>query len=133
MSTTRPSSIVKVSRVQQVSISKLGLTEAALLTGRKRFLTVDTLGLLLRVLVTAANVGEREGGCTGAQAGETDEARGTPLNDDLGRWRLRWSALLDVGDGCVPLDCSALCCDLSRFKALRCSRKGGSWNELSVG
>ena len=30
--------------------------------GRKRFITVDTLGLVLRVLVTAANVTEREGG-----------------------------------------------------------------------
>jgi transposase len=30
--------------------------------GRKRFITVDTLGLVLRVLVTAASVGEREGG-----------------------------------------------------------------------
>ena len=30
--------------------------------GRKRFITVDTLGLILRVLVTAANVPEREGG-----------------------------------------------------------------------
>jgi putative transposase len=30
--------------------------------GRKRFLSVDTLGLVLRVLVTAASVGEREGG-----------------------------------------------------------------------
>ncbi|MGV0108210.1 Transposase, IS4 family [Nostoc sp. DSM 114160] len=30
--------------------------------GRKRFMTVDTLGLVLRVVVTAANVGEREGG-----------------------------------------------------------------------
>lgn len=29
--------------------------------GRKRHLTVDTLGLVLRVLVTAANVPEREG------------------------------------------------------------------------
>jgi len=29
--------------------------------GRKRFLSVDTLGLVLRVLVTAASVGEREG------------------------------------------------------------------------
>ncbi len=29
--------------------------------GRKRFLTVDTLGLILRVFVTAASVGEREG------------------------------------------------------------------------
>ena len=32
------------------------------LKGRKRFLTVDTLGLVLRVLVTAASMGEREGG-----------------------------------------------------------------------
>jgi hypothetical protein len=30
--------------------------------GRKRFLTVDTLGLVLRVLITAASVGERQGG-----------------------------------------------------------------------
>jgi len=30
--------------------------------GRKRFLTVDTLGLVLRVFVTAASVGERAGG-----------------------------------------------------------------------
>jgi transposase len=30
--------------------------------GRKRFMTVDTLGLVLRVLVTAANVPERSGG-----------------------------------------------------------------------
>jgi transposase len=30
--------------------------------GRKRFMSVDTLGLVLRVLVTAADVGEREGG-----------------------------------------------------------------------
>lgn len=30
--------------------------------GRKRFVTVDTLGLVLRVLITAASVGEREGG-----------------------------------------------------------------------
>lgn len=30
--------------------------------GRKRFMTVDTLGLVLRVLVTAASVPERSGG-----------------------------------------------------------------------
>lgn len=29
--------------------------------GGKRLITVDTLGLVLRVLVTAANVGERAG------------------------------------------------------------------------
>lgn len=30
--------------------------------GRKRFMSVDTLGLVLRVLVTAASVPERQGG-----------------------------------------------------------------------
>jgi len=54
--------IAKASRVQQESISFFGFDGGKLLTGRKRFLTVDTLGLVLRVLVSAANVGEREGG-----------------------------------------------------------------------
>ncbi len=40
----------------------VGWDGGKLIKGRKRFLTVDTLGLVLRVLVTAASVGEREGG-----------------------------------------------------------------------
>jgi len=40
----------------------VGFDAGKVTKGRKRFLTVDTLGLVLRVLVTAANVGEREGG-----------------------------------------------------------------------
>jgi len=40
----------------------VGFDAGKLIKGRKRFLTVDTLGLVLRVLVTAAHVGEREGG-----------------------------------------------------------------------
>ena len=40
----------------------VGFDAGKKITGRKRFMTVDTLGLVLRVLVTAANVGEREGG-----------------------------------------------------------------------
>ena len=40
----------------------VGFDAGKLLKGRKRFMTVDTLGLVLRVLVTAANLGEREGG-----------------------------------------------------------------------
>lgn len=40
----------------------VGFDAAKLIKGRKRFLTVDTLGLVLRVVVTAASVGEREGG-----------------------------------------------------------------------
>ena len=41
---------------------QVGFDGGKLIKGRKRFLTVDTLGLVLRVLVTAANVGERQGG-----------------------------------------------------------------------
>ncbi len=40
----------------------VGFDAGKLVKGRKRFVTVDTLGLVMRVLVTAANVGEREGG-----------------------------------------------------------------------
>ena len=41
---------------------EVGFDSGKLLKGRKRFVSVDTLGLVLRVLVTAANVGERDGG-----------------------------------------------------------------------
>lgn len=41
---------------------EVGFDGGKLIKGRKRFLTVDTLGLVLRVFVTAASVGEREGG-----------------------------------------------------------------------
>lgn len=40
----------------------VGFDGGKLIKGRKRFLTVDTLGLVLQVLLTAANVGERKGG-----------------------------------------------------------------------
>lgn len=39
----------------------MGNDAAKVIKGRKRHLTVDTLGLVLRVLVTAANVPESEG------------------------------------------------------------------------
>lgn len=41
---------------------QVGFDAGKLIKGRKRFVTVDTLGLVLRVFVTAASVGEREGG-----------------------------------------------------------------------
>lgn len=41
---------------------QVGFDAGKLIKGRKRFLTVDTLGLVLRVFVTAASVGESEGG-----------------------------------------------------------------------
>lgn len=40
----------------------VGFDAGKKIKGRKRFMAVDTLGLVLRVLVTAAHVGEREGG-----------------------------------------------------------------------
>jgi putative transposase len=40
----------------------VGFDGGKIIKGRKRFMTVDTLGLVLRVLVTAASVTEREGG-----------------------------------------------------------------------
>ncbi len=40
----------------------VGFDGGKLIHGRKRFLSVDTLGLVLRVFVTAANVGFRSGG-----------------------------------------------------------------------
>ena len=58
------------------------------LKGRKRFLTVDTLGLVLRVLSTAASVGEREGGAPSAQAGQTDGTGGVSSAHGLGGWWL---------------------------------------------
>ena len=41
---------------------QVGFDAGKLIWGRKRFLTVDTLGLVLRVFVTAASMDEREGG-----------------------------------------------------------------------
>lgn len=41
---------------------EVGYDAGKLFKGRKRFATVDTLGLVLRVLVCAASVGERTGG-----------------------------------------------------------------------
>jgi len=40
----------------------VGFDAAKQIKGRKRFISVDTLGLVLRVFVTAASVGERKGG-----------------------------------------------------------------------
>lgn len=41
---------------------RVGFDGGKVITGRKRFLAVDTLGLVLRVFVSAANLGERAGG-----------------------------------------------------------------------
>jgi len=65
-------------------------------------LSVDTLGLVLRVFVTAASVPER-GRQTSPQTGQTHGQITLPLNHYLGRRRLWWRTLPDVGDGRLPL------------------------------
>ncbi len=63
----------------------VGYDSGKQIKGRKRFLTVDTLGLVLRVLITAASVGEREGGLPSDQEGQTDGTCGVAPAYDLGR------------------------------------------------
>jgi transposase len=51
-------SVKSAARVTQA----VGYDAGKKIKGRKRFMAVDTLGLVLRVVVTPASVGEREGG-----------------------------------------------------------------------
>jgi putative transposase len=62
----------------------VGYDAAKKIKGRKRHLTVDTLGLVLRVLVTAANVPEREGGKQDKRQSSTDGGYGVSSEHDLG-------------------------------------------------
>jgi hypothetical protein len=56
----KPLSIVKVLRLQRGFIRGSGLTKPLCTKGRKRHTALDTFDLVLRVVVTAANVPERE-------------------------------------------------------------------------
>jgi putative transposase len=58
------------------------------ITGRKRFATVDTLGVVLRVLVTAANLPGACGWQAGAVPGEGDGNIHRQTKPDLGGWRV---------------------------------------------
>lgn len=68
---------------------QVGFDAGKLLKRRKRFLTVDTLGLVLRVLVTAASVGERYGGKRVLKRVKRMDTRGITAAHNLGRWWLR--------------------------------------------
>jgi putative transposase len=66
---------------------EIGFDAGKLIHGRKRFTAVDTLGLVLRAFVCAANVTEREGGKTVLQ--RVKDMGGCQTNSYyLGRWRL---------------------------------------------
>lgn len=71
--------------------------------GRKRHAVVDTLGLLLCVVVTAASLPEREGGKrvleNVSQMGQTVN----PTLSHLGGWWISWTDLHRLGDGHVSM------------------------------
>ena len=72
---------------------EVGFDGGKVIKGRKRFLTVDTLGLVLRVLVTSANVGERAGGQRVLKRVKAMGQQGVP------RLHTIWT---DQGNDCKP-------------------------------
>lgn len=73
-----------------------GYDGAKKLLGRKRHLCVDTEGMPVSVLVTAASVPEREGAKRLLLARQGGAA---PAEASLGRWRLRRQSVRGVGGG----------------------------------
>lgn len=71
---------------------QVGFDSGKVIKGRKRFSRVDTLGLVLRVLVTAASVGEREGG-------KRVKKRVKRMGASVSRLTTIW---VDGGNDCVP-------------------------------
>jgi len=77
------SSIVKAWLCAAMVSQSVGYDAGKNIIGRKRFMTVDTLGLVLRVLITAASVPERSGGEQVQRARQTNGRQGFSLNDHL--------------------------------------------------
>ena len=101
--------------------------------GRKRFLTVDTLGLVLRVLVTSASVGERNGG-------KQVLNKVKQMGASVARLHTVW---VDGGNDCDPFmqwvmnfcrwTRASSAATLHSARGLSCCPSAGSWSELSVG
>jgi hypothetical protein len=102
----------------------VGFDAGKLLKGRKRFLSVDTLGLVLRVLVTAASVGEREGG-------KRVFKRVKRMGKDVSRLHPFGSmAAITAKSSCTgswmcAVSLCRLSCDLRNTRALFCCRSDG--------
>lgn len=72
--------------------------------GRKRHLWVETLGLLMVVVVTAASVPEREGAKARICQDTSVKKPILPFSYDLGRWGLSRRELHALGHGYLSLD-----------------------------
>ena len=84
----------------------VGYDAAKLVLGRKRHLTVDTLGLVLRVLVTAASVPEREGGKQVLKQVKQMGARVFRLHTVWVDGGYNGNPFLHARDGYLPMDCA---------------------------
>ena len=105
---------------------EVGFDRGKLIKGRKRFLTVDTLGLVLRVLVAAASTGERQGGKQILKRVKSMGCMSVPSPYCLGWWRLWWCTVHDLGDGRLPLDCTGRATTNAILRGLCCSKSGGT-------
>ncbi len=111
----------------------VGYDAAKLVLGRKRHLTVDTLGLVLRVLVTAASVPEREGGKQVLKQVKQMGARVFRLHTVWALCGYDGNPFLHARDGYLPIDQSRWCCDRGNARALSCIRCDGWLNVLLAG
>ncbi len=102
--------------------------------GRKRFLIVNTLGLVLRVLVTAASTGERQGGKQVLKKVKQIGTAVSRLNQiwvDSGFDGVSFDA---VCDGLLPLDyTSSHPTHPENIRGLFCYLNVRLWSELLVG
>ena len=83
----------------------VGYDAAKQVKGRKRHLTVDTLGLVLRVLVTAASVPEREGGKQLLKKVKKMAAAVSRLHTVWVDGGYDGGPFMHARDGHLPLDC----------------------------
>jgi len=87
----------------------VGYDAAKKVKGRKRFVLVDTLGLLVAVQIVSANVPERQAASAIASAGAPGTPSPTLTSDYLGRWWVFRGRVSPVGDGYLPLGYRGRC------------------------
>lgn len=100
---------------------------------RKRFASVDTLGLVLRVLVTAANVGERSGG-------KQVLNRVKQMDKSVSRLHTVWvdagfdgAPFLRARHGLLPLDCPGRPASRADSRLRPAQKARLSWSGLLAG